>query len=253
MLKALQRISTFLPTITEDTVVYSCSEYLEWVTPKIPLTNMVYRCDKTFHVLEENDTDVEMNVLIFDATFAEFYRVKSYNFVLLHRYSEDIGNKTRRGGSSSARIGRMFENRKQAYLNKIQELAGVHFAQEYVVVFTHANLKITLSPQKKVFTRTINTSNYNVNQIKVRLSEVIKEIDIDFEKTICERWYTEYTLNPDNYLINNEVVQSSKEAVIVADKVEDLEIPKHVRVYVIKGVTNAYRTTLFHLGGAIGV
>ena len=257
------KIQTLLKTICpNDLVIYASNENIEYYIPKIPLTNLFYRCDKKFHIHDESMNDIEIGVIIVDCNIVEFYIFKNYVLKLIFKYSTDIGNKTRRGGQSAPRIGRMFENRKSAYIKKIKELIIEKFQTEYILLFTNKTLIHEFSNIDKIYKSIIiDTSIIDKKEnVKIFIGEELNNIKIIYEKNKCKNIYEEFLKDSDSFIIGKDVCQSLemnnvkyilKKTDEIDDYIQNLCTSYKVEIFIVDGITSEYYNTINHLGGII--
>lgn len=90
----------------------------------------VYRCDSRFVVeplLEMLEDAPIYGFIIVDGNEVLYATKKGPHVSTLHRFSEDLPNRHKKGGQSAPRFQRLREERKDAYVSKICEVAAKMF------------------------------------------------------------------------------------------------------------------------------
>jgi len=103
----------------------------------LPIPNLkldVYRCDSRFVVgpiLEMLEDSPLYGFIIVDGNEVLYATKKGPHVNILHRFSEDLPNRHKKGGQSAPRFQRLREERKDAYVSKICELATQVFVRTH--------------------------------------------------------------------------------------------------------------------------
>ncbi|MGM5483186.1 MAG: peptide chain release factor aRF-1, partial [Nanobdellota archaeon] len=137
--KMIQQLKLFSQTPENGLAVFSGnvsekegqSDVNVWcVEPPLPLNTRIYRCDKQFHLdlLRDmmDDKDV-YGLVVLDRREADIAILKGKTIKRLSSFSSNVPGKTKAGGQSAARYGRIREDAAKEFYKRVAEAVKEEF------------------------------------------------------------------------------------------------------------------------------
>lgn len=200
--------------------------------PIRPLSTFVYKCDSRFHtepLWEMLTMDERFAFAVVDGTGGLFAAVQGNSRRVLHSFSASLPSKTRRGGQSSARFGRLREEAVGHLVTKIAELLTKLFIDPHtnlpnargLVLAGNAHIKNkvfdskALDPRVKAIVVGIVDVAYNGNQglnQAIELSEgALDGVTLIRHKKLFSQFFGEIATDSGRYAFGHRDVFSALE------------------------------------------
>lgn len=249
--KMIQHLKLFQHTPENGLAVFSGnvaeregqSDVKVWsIEPPTPLNTRIYRCDKQFHLdlLRDmlDDKDV-YGLIVLDRREADVATLKGKSINRLNNFTSNVPGKTKAGGQSAARYGRLREDAAKEFYKKVAEAVKEEFLNKQelkgIIVggpgptkyeFVDGNFLAQELKKKVIGIKDISYTGYFGLQELVELSDdILSNEGIMEEKAIVNKFLEALAKNPGTVAYGyNEVVRlldiGAVETVLVSEEAD---------------------------------
>lgn len=249
--KMIQHLKLFQHTPENGLAVFSGnvaeregqSDVKVWsIEPPTPLNTRIYRCDKQFHLdlLRDmlDDKDV-YGLIVLDRREADVATLKGKSINRLNNFTSNVPGKTKAGGQSAARYGRLREDAAKEFYKKVAEAVKEEFLNKQelrgIIVggpgptkyeFVDGNFLAQELKKKVIGIKDISYTGYFGLQELVELSDdVLSNEGIMEEKAIVNKFLEALAKNPGTVAYGyNKVVRlldiGAVETVLVSEEAD---------------------------------
>lgn len=220
--KMIQHVKLFSQTPENGLAVFSGnvsekegqSDVKVWsIEPPMPLNTRIYRCDKQFHLdlLRDmmDDKDV-YGLIVLDRREADIAILKGKSINRLSNFTSNVPGKTKAGGQSAARYGRIREDAAKEFYKKVAEAVKEEFLgkQELkgLIVggpgptkyeFVDGNYIPQELKNKIIGTKDISyTGNFGLQELVELSDDILSNEGIIEEKNLVNRFLEGLAKNP---------------------------------------------------------
>ncbi|MFW6383536.1 MAG: peptide chain release factor aRF-1 [Nanoarchaeota archaeon] len=249
--KMIQHLKLFQHTPENGLAVFSGnvaeregqSDVKVWsIEPPTPLNTRIYRCDKQFHLdlLRDmlDDKDV-YGLIVLDRREADVATLKGKSINRLNNFTSNVPGKTKAGGQSAARYGRLREDAAKEFYKKVAEAVKEEFLNKQelrgIIVggpgptkyeFVDGNFIAQELKKKVIGIKDISYTGYFGLQELVELSDdILSNEGIMEEKAIVNKFLEALAKNPGTVAYGyNKVVRlldiGAVETVLVSEEAD---------------------------------
>ncbi|HSW76912.1 MAG TPA: hypothetical protein VLG50_07690 [Candidatus Saccharimonadales bacterium] len=255
-----QHLKLYKQIPSNGVALFVNKDTIKTLTPPLPITQFVYRCDKKYHVdtlLSLYDTHDTEGIVLVSGSVCLIYTYTNTP-TLICKMDVSLQSRQKKGGQSALRIARLAEEKRQLYCQQIVEKINTVYlnAEKSHVIIKHLLIAGPAEMKKQVGTS--DNIDYRLKPILLPLVTIDTIDDDTIHAIVAMQLFHTKQLCQDDMLCRMVVQQINIGALIYGQQEIDYYI-KHFncqQLYVHASVVNNYTNVdmvIINTTGAYGM